>query len=177
MVNCLNVFNKIKMSSSSFVIPFQFHLCSHDGKADFHTLSLNTIDKFIPLLRLAQTASVSDLDLVIFPTLHSVSHPVTVTVLWTPASLLPTSSNCTSIHGAQIYTFGGNGGNTSPIFHSCDFGSISPIVKDPFSRSDTPRITIKFQATQTESKTPVSLAELLIRGKLNCGAPALFSLA
>lgn len=165
------------MASQAFVIPFQFHLCSHDGKADFHTFSLNTVDKFIPLLRLAQTASVTELELVIFPTLHSVTYPVTVTVLWTPASLLPTSANCSSIYGAQTYTFGGNGGNTSHILHPCDFGAISPIVKDPFSRSDTPRITIRFYATPVESKTSVTLAEVFIRGKLSCGAPALFPLA
>lgn len=163
------------MTSSAFIIPFQFPLCNHDGKATFHTFALNTVDKFIPLLRLAQTASVTELDLLIFPTLHSVSFPVTMTVLWTPASFLPNSTNYTSIYGAQTYTFGGNGGNTSPIIHSCDFSAISPIVKDPFSRSDTPRITVGFQATP-DIKSTLQLANVFIRGKLSCGAPALFSL-
>lgn len=175
MVNCLIHFNYIKMTSSAFVIPFQFSLCSHDGKAEFHTFTLNTIDKLIPLLRLAQTATLSDLELVIFPTFNSVSHPVTITALWTPASLLPNSTNFTSIFGAQIYTFGGAGGNVAPIVHACDFSAISPIVKDPFTRNDTPRITVGFLAS--DSAKGSTLANLYIRGKLNCGAPALFSLA
>nr|UBJ25999.1 putative coat protein [Sichuan mosquito tymo-like virus] len=158
---------------SNFKIPFQFKICQHDGKKAFHTFSLNTVSPMLSLLKLTQTASVSDLQVIIFPTASSASMTSTVTVLWTPASLLPTQSECSAIYGAQMYTFGGAGVTLNNITHSCDFSAISPILKDPFSRNDTPRISLSFLESVPANKDSSVLAYAFVKGYLNCGPPAL----
>lgn len=179
MVNCLTHGHEIrkpasKMSdSSNFKIPFQFKLCQYEGKKTFHTFSLNTVAPMVSMLKLTQSATVSDLQVLVFPTASSASATSTVTILWTPSSLLPTQNDCSAVFGAQMYTFGGPGVPLNTITHNCDFSAISPVMKDPFSRNDTPRISLSFLDSVPANKDGSIMAYVFVRGHLNCGSPAL----
>nr|DAF42470.1 TPA_exp: polyprotein [Glehnia littoralis marafivirus] len=122
-----------------------------------------------------QTARLVSLDACLMPTHNAIKYPVTVEVLWAPASASVPQDKIMATYGSTRLVAGSLTNPSDHLSAPCDLAVCNPVVKSSVSFNDNPRLFIKFWENADSKKlginAPIS-ASIFIRGSLELTAPA-----
>nr|CAH2618720.1 polyprotein [Bloodroot marafivirus]CAJ0557116.1 polyprotein [Bloodroot marafivirus] len=122
-----------------------------------------------------QTARLIHLDACLMPTHNAIKYPVTVEVLWAPASASVPQDRIMATYGSTRLVAGSLTNPSDHLTAPCDLVVNNPTVKSSVSFNDNPRLFIKFWENADSKKlginAPIS-ASIFIRGSLELTAPA-----
>lgn len=117
-------------------------------------------------------ARLTKLEVVIFASARSVTEPVTVDLVWTPAHYVAGGDRFLDHAGATTFTVGGlditNGGSLpAPLQY------LNPVIKSAIPYVDTPRLNIKYHQMNKEINKG-RIASVVIRGEVMLDTPSVF---
>nr|UBZ25923.1 polyprotein [Nectarine marafivirus M] len=159
------------LSVPSVDYPFQWVVATYDGEAAKNISDdlsgSSTLAKITANYRHAELLSA---ELEVVPLASAFSKPITLSVVWTVASITPATQTETSYYGGRLVTVGGPVLLSSTTKFPADLSRMNPVIKSSVSYRDTPRISYTVYANGGTAGT--HLCTILIRGILRLSGPS-----
>lgn len=153
--------------------PFQFEFPLPAGQEGSVTLPLATFPKMATFLSRHRRAQLTQLHAVVSPSAVSIGHPLTVQLIWVPASSTTTSSQILGTYGGQQISVGGQVTNSTPAKVSANLLMMNPHIKDSTSYTDTPKLLVYSTPAVPDDKLTTSSASIIVFGEVLLSSPQL----
>ncbi|ALX72768.1 polyprotein [Nectarine marafivirus M] len=162
---------EVDLQAPTVDYPFQWVISSYDGSAAKNLTEdlagSATLSKLTANYRHAELRSV---ELEVAPLAAAFSKPISISVVWTIASITPATTTETSYYGGRLITVGGPVLLSSTTRIPADLSRLNPILKSSVGYKDTPRLSYTVYANSGTAGT--NLCSVIIRGILRLSAPA-----
>nr|UCJ00922.1 polyprotein [Grapevine rupestris vein feathering virus] len=153
----------------SLTIPFQWVALIIKSDSAAFTVDLAASTTLKKLTDPFRSCEITQLEVVLMPTLNAFNNPVTLHCVWTVNSIQPASGDELLYYGGQAITAGGPVSMNSLASVPADLTRINPRIKSSVGYLDTPRLTGTTMKCATAQTLP--LAYVMIRGMVSVSGP------
>nr|YP_224294.1 capsid protein [Citrus sudden death-associated virus] len=162
---------EVGLNAPSVDYPFQWVVASYDG-SEAKNLSDDlsgsaTLTKVMANYRHAELTSV---ELEVCPLAAAFSKPISVSAVWTIASISPASASETSYYGGRLFTVGGPVLMSSTTHLPADLTRLNPVLKGPVKYTDCPRFSYSVYSNGGTKGT--NLCTIILRGVVRLSGPS-----
>nr|QKI36476.1 polyprotein [Grapevine rupestris vein feathering virus] len=153
----------------SLSIPFQWVALIIKSDSAAFTVDLAASTTLKKLTDPFRSCEITNLEVVLMPTLNAFNNPVTLHCVWTVNSIQPASGDELLYYGGQAITAGGPVSMNALATVPADLTRINPRIKSSVGYLDTPRLTGTTMKCSTAQTLP--LAYVMIRGMVSVSGP------